>query len=250
MKNSEAKPDTGSFNPEAILTSQQHEEVFNNIFDVNGYGVGHTITPIENLDSILMNGIMGVSPQRKGVDRGSFFNKNTKEKYIDDLKKNSHPPEVFFNISGRVPYDDESSQDLNEWNFLLKREGRVDIVFDISSFQEVKNPTDKGDNLKVKNRQFVSQYPPESLMLNDNGETMATPDIGFKLSPRVPSRMIKGIVLYEYDQSERLEKAVEQILFKMSENGKFFPIYDIHGNLLWPKKISHDEIVKMRRLSE
>ena len=69
-------------------------------------------------------------------------------------------------------------------------------------------------------------------------------EYGFSLSHRIPQRFFKGIVLKHGKDSDLLRKTVD-LIKESNRSENLVPIYDIDGNLLWPEKLSHEEIVKM-----
>ncbi len=83
---------------------------------------------------------------------------------------------------------------------------------------------------------------------------MTTPgngiDEGFAVSHRVAPRYFKGFVLHQ-GLERSTDELVEDLIGVMKKNsmelGKefFLPIYDMFGNLLWPKKISSDNVSKV-----
>lgn len=74
---------------------------------------------------------------------------------------------------------------------------------------------------------------------------------GFVAGRRIAPREFKGIVV-NTEHLEDLEAELKNIIetmFKTSETkGKelLLPIYDLNGNMLWPKKMSHEEIVQIK----
>jgi hypothetical protein len=83
---------------------------------------------------------------------------------------------------------------------------------------------------------------------------MTTPgngvDEGFAVSHRVAPRYFKGFVLHqglERSTDELIGDLIEVMKKNSMELGKefFLPIYDLFGNLLWPKKISSDNVSKV-----
>lgn len=92
----------------------------------------------------------------------------------------------------------------------------------------------------------VSKGSMENLMTTPGGG----PAEGFTVSHRVPPRYFKGFVLHqglERSTDELVEDLVGVMKKHSTEIGQefFLPIYDLFGNLLWPKKISNISISKV-----
>ncbi|MEI7513679.1 MAG: hypothetical protein WCJ74_03615 [bacterium] len=124
---------------------------------------------------------------------------------------------------------------------------------------------------KFENSDYVLQqtFTPE-------GKTRVSNVEGFMTPLRIAPRKFKGLVIdfnklpkeivlqeeeipdvelydrfhnFSYDKlSEELkkEKIISMVVGAMKEIGRYWPIYDIDGNLLWPQKMTHEEIVKMK----
>lgn len=111
-------------------------------------------------------------------------------------------------------------------------------VQDIFEWKRKVNPSLKiGDSVLVNERNFDAQGMP-------------TPDdeLGFVFFPRIPRRMFTGLVVtYDTDTDKALAGDVIQLMIKNSRgNPSFFlPVYDMDGNLIWPKHMSHSEIQAM-----
>ena len=277
------------------------------LIDIEQLDLGYSLTTIERLKDIMNEGLVGLSPDRDGIDRSSFGNKNSKEEYLADLKKNKKEniPEVFFNIVGRTSYVDEpiaphehSSLKAGLSNMYSVND-QIVVIFDTSSFNEVdyrEEQTQEGwkerSCTNLKHKQFMIHKDREN-RVNSRGKVVAYPDMGFKLSPRVPPRFIKGLVFknfitlnaselpikLDYSKSfwhngkyykfklsdseglpwkttgwetqdfnpDNLEKrALEIAQIMLDSRGQIVPIYDEKGNMWWPQKMSHEEIVKMK----
>lgn len=73
---------------------------------------------------------------------------------------------------------------------------------------------------------------------------------GFVVSHRVAPRYIKGITLHQGQHYSR-ESLIHELVEAMKETTKkkkrdsFLPIYNIFGDLLWPKRISYKNLLKV-----
>ena len=120
--------------------------------------------------------------------------------------------------------------------------GDITVTFDISRTQEVE-PSDFID----KPKQNLGTYRSVLTKGMDDGE------YGFTLAGRVPPRNFRGIVVNIHDRRMNHEKSMEYakkisgLLFSVNadKKGVMVPVYDRHGNILWPVQMSHEEVKKL-----
>ena len=228
---------------------------------------------LEKLETVLKSGVLGFGKgtelKEEGQDRSVD---QPAEVYVNQLKQKSTEPLMHFNIVGRTikaggmnPYRTEISQ--TYW----MSEGAVAIVFDVSSYQEV--PPDR--ELKLKQRTFRINDPrvcgiyrrlkedmssdtapgleelknkmdrDNSKMVNSEGSLMSEEDYGFVFSSRIPPRVFRGIVINsDFGASDEIIVKIVSMMGGMykDKQGLLLPIYDGQGNLLWPKKLGHEEV--------
>lgn len=72
---------------------------------------------------------------------------------------------------------------------------------------------------------------------------------GFTVLNRVPPKFFKGLVLHTLDDVDKQEQNINLVVKKMIEEYSskpelILPIYDVKGNLLWPEKLTHDQILE------
>ncbi len=91
----------------------------------------------------------------------------------------------------------------------------------------------------------------EPKVVNNEGKPKSYTEYGFILSPRVAPRLFRGVVLNIAGETKTdiLQNRVNNIFDMMRSVYKnrtqlLIPIYDIHGNLWWPKKMSYEEVKK------
>lgn len=88
------------------------------------------------------------------------------------------------------------------------------------------------------------------------GETQAGEIEGFRTPLRISPRKFEGIAIdkkylseiklnTQENQIDLEENIIRMLTRSMESNNVFVPIYDYEGNLLWPRKLSHEEIVQM-----
>lgn len=68
---------------------------------------------------------------------------------------------------------------------------------------------------------------------------------GFILTPRIPPRFFTGIILDRHPELGTSDAGgVANLMTETNRDNpdRLFPIYDIHGNLLWPKQMTYAEV--------
>lgn len=203
-----------------------------------------TFTPsgLIKLESVLKYGLVGTNEKQKGHVSGHFQNETNRSEYVNTIR-NKEKPDVFFNIVGRAWLPGHPAKIRHLYPFM---EGDIDaivIMFDLSQYRE--NPTKKRDSLKNKT------FSPNLEDVYD--ETVCpTPDLGFRLSPRVAPRSFTGIIFslgkltknYKMNEGEAAQMLAKKMLKSEGDNKKLIPIYDGEGNLWWPKQMNYEEVKK------
>lgn len=216
------------------------------------------------LKKIFTEGLLG-GPQGAGI---------TKEKWAIDIKKK--PLMVHFNIAGRAREHFENQyREIAQSNYVRTfkyKRGSITVLFDINHFKEVeprcerlKNRTFSVNDLysvfiygeqTAKHRhelwreKFGELKPGDSEILkfsvfkamrkenliDEEGRPKAHTEYGFELANRVPPRYFTGII-DDYGPAENIANLLK-------EKKNFIPIYNKRGDLLWPKKMSYEEVKK------
>jgi hypothetical protein len=189
---------------------------------------------------------------------------------------------VFFNIVGRgLPPSSEKKRKSEIGNTNYMSSDAIAILFDLSGYKEIEpssgdydnkknltyrtnSPTftkvfdelkEKYPDLKLGDDRLKNYFPygKNGEGFDDQGLPLVETEYGFRLSPRVPPRRFSGIVfeMEKLDHSlaseDELSRRSEEIVSVMNESTKknsLLPIYDTNGNLLWPKKMSYEEVRK------
>jgi len=131
---------------------------------------------------------------------------------------------LLFGESIPVPLDDRLRKE-NIGRLLIEKKAEVDnfLNSDIAIGNKIKTAADLKD------------------FFTEDGFTRSTKDYGFVFNGRVAPRLIKGLVI----EKETLKMIEEKILeIYEDKQSLLMPIYDIDGNLLWPKKMSEEEVKK------
>lgn len=225
------------------------------------------------LYNALRDGILGFEYI---YDRQAHHTDFMKEKWKEGIKKNKKGV-VHFNIMGRSRYyGNKTIKDINESYY---GPGGIGVVFDLNKFQEVDEETfcDKNSTERINTyRAVVLKHNPEERFEYRNSKNRFNPtsELGFTLSHRIAPRFFQGLVINEESPAvlEYLPSEYDDIPFKnipkeiIAENTEialnalgvnsmkmayhdkpqlFLPIYDAHGNLLWPKQMSYEEVKKL-----
>ena len=204
----------------------------------------------ENLKSIFKNGIMGTYSNiyRRGSVDSKEYGKLLKEKKVYSN----------FNIIGRIndhyQYIGRRKILNAEWtNF--KNTGYI-LLINASKFEEIDNKGAEGrDKInwnRLKIRQFMANNPATRIGKKTDSE------FGFMLSGRVAPRYFTGLMInadnYGFaKENEEINKDLKLLTIKsvkcMKETYQdkpnlFVPIYDHKGNLIWPKKMTYNQVKK------
>lgn len=258
---------------EQKLSPEQIEEIMAMVQDINQNGVAFSKISSGKFEQILQDGILGSYEIPLNFESTTI----NKSDWVKRTKEDRHS-NVYFNITGRQQTNCEYQ--INSSNFVGCSYDNIVILFDINNFKE-EAPVNRLEVATTKNNsrkyRAVRPVPHPS---NPTPPSFAAgeydPDScrGFALSNRVAPRYFKGIVakfipddiwnkthqmerpsLYG-SSDERLEFGLQfqdtEYLYRlrpyldaMLKNGKnIVPIYDSHGNLFFPKKMSHDEVKK------
>jgi hypothetical protein len=141
---------------------------------------------------------------------------------INDLKE--EPPLY----QPKIPVGDEKWY---EWEKAHKR------IRDFRETSEWRKYCEKGKintyRIRTGRKIYVSSIP------NEHGDLCTTNEYGFSLSSRVAPRRFRGLVCDEIHFQKVLPIMLETYKDKPD---LLVPIYDETGNLLWPKKMSFDEV--------
>ncbi len=131
------------------------------------------------------------------------------------------------------------------------------ITFDISDLKELPPKyASGGDHRKRKKEEhekYITPYPLRTYGIRGPvSETIQTPDsrgnlcttteYGFSISSRIPPRRFRGLIVkWELQKQLPTLTNVMKSVYK-NEPQSMLPIYDYRGNLIWPKRMSYEEV--------
>jgi hypothetical protein len=248
------------------LSPEFLEMVMAKVQDINKKGIGfHTIKTFnwDDVRDILQNGLLG---RTKGA------NKKNPDSWAKAVRKNKSA-EVYFNITGRfkiiMPKQDAAG------NTLLDEQGKeveealpaviensqwgakesVTFLFDLNTFKENVQP--QGDKDENRKKLPVHSFTPNLGVpirgVDEGNKPVVDSQGGFELKARVAPRFFRGIVIglnksyYNLLSPAEIRAKVDEIIKNMKDIYKdkqdlMLPVYDIQGNLLWPKEMSYEEV--------
>lgn len=259
---------------ESELSQEVLEKIMTKVQDIDKYGTAFSLISSEGLlpvaagvgkenskfRNILKNGLVGVSPDRPGIDRVDWGVKNSVEEYIEDLKeKRERPPEVFFNIVGR--YGNPKSAgggSISEKTIskipLMRMGDLIAIMFSLDKFDEKNNRErsgKNGQNQATKKGTFGIHNFGRGVVddPNEHGDFNADCDYGFKLSSRVQPRMFTGIVFrkeIEINEEEKKSRGIFHLHgdYYKDTKGNVYLEYDIGDGKKLYGETSDFEILK------
>jgi hypothetical protein len=268
---------------EKELSPELIEKIMDKVEDVNKKGMAYHVlgaasSEVKSMGVLnvlkrdLQFGLLGnmgrVSPRKNLIEEYSKFkdqNPSFSEKNWAKSVRKFKPAPVFFNIVGRseislwnrrlYPY---AKFEIANSTWVRSKEDKIVITFDLSKFKEVedielfKNP----ENLKTNT--YYNDCP------SVGSPGYANTEEGFILSSRVAPRFFKGIVFNllsneKNDKGENIRKdctdpvmmqeRADEIVSTMKEAYKnredmLLPVYDVYGNLYWPKNMNYKEVKK------
>lgn len=250
-KNEKNKP---TDNSEGQLSPEVLEKVMEKVQDVNRYGTAWSIVPEGRLKNIFTDGLLGVSEDREGINRCNFYNENSKELFISDVRKrheSNFSPDVYFNVVGRQEhYGDQlisKNQRISDVSYYFIDEDALAILFDLSSFQEVSVENNRRLGYKKFGlHEHFSNPEIYSVTKNDKGESMSPIEYGFRLSPRMSPRLIQGLLFYK---AKKLTSEEILTIPGLNPSKNFF--FDEEGRYYlfrqgWFTEENNDEILEKR----
>ena len=222
--------------PEQELSPEVLEKAMAKVQDINEHGTAYTVIdkyreyqddkPI--LEKIFEEGLLSTI--------GNIPNKESWARFA-----RIREGVVYFNIINEV--QKESFIKNSYWVNNSNSEKTI-IMFDLKPFKKVEK-----SGLKKKNRSYqIGSNPYEDKIIS-------TED-GYELSFRVAPRYFCGLIFKPQGKSNRDVVGTDEgkllqkeLLTQMKDglkdkNESFIPIYDIHGNLWWPKQMSYKEVKK------
>lgn len=241
-ENSEQKAEEG-FSPEVI------EKIMAKVEDINKKDLAYSVlsrlgTGEDELSIILQDGL---SQKGYGLDTP-----------------------IYFNIVGRA-YDVEGQSESGESEISrshwVSRQDKVVVLFDSNDFEET-HPNEE-DDMEKWEKGIMGKYMVDLMICNmpngrtdifsitdgvvvdksksnfkelrkrdyidENGRFKPSTDFGFKLFGEVTPSQFRGIVVNGHIDFYMTIKEIQK-------SGLFLPVYNGYGNLLWPKRMSYEEV--------
>jgi len=234
---------------------------------------------IEKIQKILSNGLIGVPTQDTIERKGA--SKDIKEKYLESLKQHKISNQfVFSNIVGRSEQEEDkiSLTKIGNSCWLSISDFNIAVIFDKDFFKE-DEPKDKnlkrsflhdkwkfnaddpdvidtlekakklkpyikyGDEM-LKNYGKNAKYDGKGKAFDENGMPHPYEEFGFVFFPRVPKRTFQGLVV-KIPKDELYNQRIQEVADAVLESNLQIPIYDTDGNVLWPQKMSFEEVKKL-----
>lgn len=236
------------------LSPERIEQIMAKVQDIHELGTSFTVVGGDHYDDlawtdkkdmvrkILKDGLLGSSladNERKSIDRQKWV------KNVREIKKG----EVHYNILGRYKTGSGRITPHMSDAFYLGTNSVV-IIFDSSKFKEEAPEKHK--------EEFTEKINTSRKKISDS-KSMLDGGLGFTLSHRVAPRFFKGLVFttaytsvpkFNDEQIAAANKLAQELTELMTVNVKddkssvLLPVYDINGNLYWPKSMSYEEIKK------
>ncbi len=262
--------ETQELNPEAFGL------VMTKVQDINTEGIGFSrIGCIENsLDRVLEKGLLGSPGPEADISKWAKQAKEEKDKlvFFNITGRYTTPSREEYKRAGA---EDQYDELWGAFPASIKNVGMVangiHVLFDLKSFREDSRGVWEG-NKKMRQRLPHHFYAIHGggggESQNSQGQTLADPRFGFALKQRIAPRFFTGIVLNlehvtrrvhniprqgdysldykNYSNEENLIKAKEiaELMMKLHPDKPdlFLPVYDVSGNLLWPKEMGYEQV--------
>jgi hypothetical protein len=236
----------------------------------------------EEIQNDLEDGRIGLPSKRSksfilGGKKETYLGELKEQDFFDPL--------VYANIVGRAEtYADVYGEDKkispteigNSW-YMRERDFSVAVLFDKEFFEEVEpkeresgrsifvdkwtfNSDDRGGKTaieEIKNKKPDVKIGDEILKnygsnnsdgkapaFDENGMPKPYQEWGFVFFPRIPKRAFKGLVV-NLPKDEMYGQRIEEVADLVQESNLQIPIYDTDGNVVWPKKMSFEEVKKL-----
>ncbi|HEY4519174.1 MAG TPA: hypothetical protein VJK01_02355 [Candidatus Paceibacterota bacterium] len=213
------------------------------------------------LNDILKDGLLGSSYEDDDIKSDL----KRKEIWLKNIRKIKNARIVYFNIVSRTADAKEIKRNVNDLRTKLKLPsdeilemgyntwgslGKIYLIFDLVKFKEARH----------YKKQEINTFRIEVEHSRKNDLPITNSVAGFTLANRIAPRFFRGIVIQDkvgFLRKKELENStmrqmvenIATIMKRVYSNKKelLIPIYDIEGNLLWPKLMSHEEIKKINR---
>lgn len=247
---------------EQKISPELKASVIKKINDLDKAGVAYHVTQdspdtpklISMLETGLVTGMVShIAKTYYAEEDRASLPKRVREVAAHEIKYGKNPnSHLWFNIVGRAR-DTKSEPDATteiEQMGLYNWEGQVAVLFNISDFTEVEKP----DKSYFEKRKHFSYN--HDIKRSETEPNKALSSLGFMINDRISPRRFQGIVLRTHTKANYPEhehagtiwpKKLKEVVATMLDINKdhperIVPIYDEMGNLLWPEKLSRDQI--------
>ncbi|MDD5357475.1 MAG: hypothetical protein PHS53_05035 [Candidatus Pacebacteria bacterium] len=230
---------------ETVLSPEVLEMVMAKVQDIDQDGTAYHISAYgtrESFSSTLSLGILGNYMDTN--DLGKVFDK---QEWIQAVRGKETKrwstlmpsrPSICFHIIGRsTPNTNKRGlSQIAQLYPMTQDKYAIPIMFDMSKLKEVK----KHWYTKLKIGEYMNDLEERH---NSKGESRAESSHGFVLSARVAPRLFKGLVM---DKDFENIETITSIMGEAYKDKKelYLPIYNVNGDLLWPKQMSYEEVKK------
>lgn len=208
----------------------------------------------KKLSDALKDGLLAYEPYYGDNEAEKEFYEKLKEQNLDRRSRWAKHTRrwrnsgIYFNIIGESTIPNRNPYEGNLWNV----NADLSLIFDLSRHERLDKKGGHFEGTKYKPGQsFVAHG---SRNYNPNfGKAFISPMFGFKAFYRVAPRFFQGIVInrqlneipkgLEDVYSAELKTIVETETATLEDKKNLLlPIYDSGGNLLWPRKMSYEEV--------
>lgn len=262
-KPEEPSEESSDQSAEFQLTPEIEEKVMEKVQDIDKYGTAFSSLSFQSskderetagrLKDTLKTGLLGTS--------GNGGEEKNLDQRVQEWKQNARSwnipvSQVWFNIVGRM--SGISGEHQIKKSYMISINGAA-IIFDLSDFQELPVATirniyqsgkpkehivgtfsaDTDRNIGYRMNEFKDRIV---IGKNKHKSHKVIDSMGFHTPFRISPKLFQGIVLAPY-----FSEVVDIYIKAMSEscNNKpevLLPVYDLYGNLLWPRQMSYEEV--------
>lgn len=262
-----SKPSSEILDPETParkveITPEIEEIILEKLQDIDQDGTAYTSLEsgaqdiqTENedhgLEDILQNGILNREWYYARLGKKSTANGLVDLEPSEKMDTEQKRGVVYFFIVGRtdIPRQDDSKTEIAQGKY--SQNSFATIVFDLGRFSEIDkeqfpNPFWAGGTLPPNTYTYNGSL--QSLRSggkSENGRYLANMNDGFALADAIPANSFKGIIVRE-SSDETINRIMDiQKKAHQEQPENMLPIYNINGDLLWPRKIAYKEVQQL-----
>jgi len=230
-------------------------EVMSKVNDINKKGTAYTVIDRQQYEANQSENILEYVLE-EGLTQGPTSNNN--KTYFNivgrahDLSYAKNELEIkdsywFKGASNKsvIIFDIESSKEIS----CFKSSGKKDTFFadlDFLPFELKKSIMRSPEkNPKISKDNPVFEKMKEGRYLDEDGQVKPFSENGFIYWGPIKQNKFMGIIL-KYTNADSINYIVNQMIknYHYKKGNMLLPIYDVDGNLLWPKNMKYDEVKK------